>query len=61
MTVPLVLDAAGLEAMGAQNPPQRLRALLAEAHRRGRGVLVPAVVCAEVARGVARTDRWSRP
>lgn len=57
MTVPLVLDAAGLDAMGADHPPQRFRALLAEAHRRDRDVLVPAVVCAEIARGVPRTRR----
>ena len=60
MTVPLVLDAAGLDAMGADEPPQHLRALLAEAYRRGRDVLVPAVVCAETARGVTRTRRMER-
>jgi len=32
-----------------------MRALLAEAHRRGREVLAPTVVCAEVARGAKRT------
>lgn len=60
MSVPVVLDAAGLNAMGTASPPEALRALLTEAHRRGRGVLVPAVVCAEVARGVARTRRMEQ-
>ena len=53
--VPLVLDAAGLDAIGAARPPEMMRALLAEAHRRDREVLAPTVVCAEVARGVKRT------
>lgn len=52
---PLVLDAAGLTALAAARPSDRLRALLAEAHRRERDVLVPTLVCAEVARGRART------
>jgi len=52
---PLVLDAAGLDAMAAPRPPETIRALLAEAHRRGREVITPTVVCAEVARGAART------
>lgn len=60
MTVPLVLDAAGLDAMAADDPPQGFRALVAEAHQRGRDVLVPAVVCAEIARGVARTRRMEQ-
>ena len=65
--VPLVLDAAGLEAVSAARPPAMMRALLGEAHRRGREVLAPSLVCAEVARGpkptraleaaVARHDR----
>jgi hypothetical protein len=37
--LPLVLDAAGLEGLCAPRPPDRLRALLAEAHRREREVL----------------------
>lgn len=52
---PLVLDAAGLEALCAAKPPDRFRALLAEAHRRGREVIAPTLVCAEIARGRART------
>lgn len=49
---PLVLDAAGLEGLSAARPPEMLRALPAEAYRRGREVLAPTVVCAEVARGL---------
>jgi predicted nucleic acid-binding protein len=52
---PLVLDAAGLDAMAAARPSEMMRALLGEAYRRGREVLTPTVVCAEVARGAART------
>jgi predicted nucleic acid-binding protein len=52
---PLVLDAAGLDGLAAERPPEVLRALLAEAVRRGRPVIAPTVVCAEVARGRART------
>lgn len=52
---PLVLDAAGLEALCAPRPPDRFRALLAEAHRRDREVIAPTLVCAEIARGRART------
>ncbi len=51
----VVLDAAGLDALSEQRPPERLRALLAEAHARQSDVVVPAVVCAEVCRGSART------
>lgn len=54
---PLVLDAAGLDAVCDREPPERVRALLHEAWARGRDVLVPAVVCAEVCRGTARTRR----
>ena len=50
-----MLDAAGLDAMCATRPSDMIRALLADAHRRGREVVVPTVVCAEVARGTART------
>ena len=57
MTVPLVLDAAGLDALAERDPPDALRALLAEALRRDRDVLVPAVVCAELCRGASRTRR----
>jgi len=52
---PLVLDAAGLDALAANRPPDMFRALLAEAHRRRREVIAPTVVCAEVARGRRRT------
>ncbi|MGQ0466500.1 MAG: PIN domain-containing protein [Sporichthyaceae bacterium] len=55
MTAPLVLDAAALDALARPVPPARLRAFLAEAHRREAEVLVPSVVCAEVCRGAART------
>jgi predicted nucleic acid-binding protein len=56
MTVaPLVLDAAGLEALAARRPPDSLRALLAEAYRRDREVIAPTLVCAELARGRTRT------
>ncbi|HET8615053.1 MAG TPA: PIN domain-containing protein [Actinomycetales bacterium] len=54
---PLVLDSAGLEALARARPSDSIRALLAEAHRRGREVLVPTLVCAEVARGQQRTRR----
>lgn len=53
--VPLVLDAAGLDALSAARPPEMMRALLGEAHRRGREVLTPTLACAEVARGAKRT------
>lgn len=53
--LPLVLDSAGLDGLCQQRPPDGLRALLAEAHRQGREVIVPTIVCAEVARGTRRT------
>jgi predicted nucleic acid-binding protein len=52
---PLVLDAAGLDALTRPTPSEAVRALLAAAHRRGADVIVPSVVCAELCRGVART------
>jgi predicted nucleic acid-binding protein len=52
---PLVLDAEGLDALTERPPPDRLRALLAEAWARRSEVLVAAVVCAEVCRGARRT------
>jgi len=52
---PLILDADGLDALTEQPPPDRLRALLAEAWERQSDVLVPALVCAECCRGVGRT------
>jgi predicted nucleic acid-binding protein len=57
VTLPLVLDAAGLDALGDPHPPAGFRALLREAYSRGRDVLVPAVTCAELCRGAARTRR----
>ena len=57
MTMPVVLDAEGLDALCDPRPPERFRALLHEAWVRERDVLVPAVVCAEACRGVARTRR----
>ena len=53
--LPLVLDAAGLDGLCQREPPSLLRALLAEAHQRGREILVPTIVCAELARGSGRT------
>jgi len=55
VSAPLVLDTAGLENLAA-TPSGRLRALLGEAVQRDASVLVPAVVCAEVCRGV----KWTR-
>ena len=52
---PLILDAGGLDALTEQPPPDRLRALLAEAWQRKSDVLVPALVCAECCRGAGRT------
>ena len=57
MTMPVVLDAEGLDALCDPHPPEQFRALLHEAWVRERDVLVPAVVCAEACRGVARTRR----
>lgn len=57
MTLPVVLDADGLDALAGPSPPGAFRALLREALDRGRDVLVPAVVCAEACRGPARTRR----
>jgi predicted nucleic acid-binding protein len=57
MTLPVVLDADGLDALADPSPPNAFRALLREALARGRDVLVPAVVCAEACRGPARTRR----
>lgn len=57
MTLPVVLDADGLDALATPAPPPAFRALLREALDRDRDVLVPAVVCAEVCRGAARTRR----
>jgi predicted nucleic acid-binding protein len=52
---PLILDADGLAALTEQPPPDRLRALLAEAWNRRSDVLVPAIVCAECCKGARRT------
>lgn len=57
MTLPVVLDADGLDALADPSPPHAFRALLREALDRGRDVLVPAVVCAEACRGPGRTRR----
>lgn len=54
-SAPLILDADGLDALTEQPPPDRLRALLAEAWARKSDVLVPALVCAECCRGARRT------
>jgi predicted nucleic acid-binding protein len=55
MTLPVVLDSDGLDALCHPSPPPAIRALLREAYERRRDVLVPAVVCAEACRGAART------
>lgn len=55
MSLPVVLDSDGLDALASTRPPTVFRALLEEALDRGREVLVPAVVCAEVCRAPART------
>lgn len=57
MTLPVVLDSDGLDALSAPQPSARFRAILREAFERQRDVLVPAVVCAEACRGAARTRR----
>lgn len=51
----VVLDAAGLEQLARQRPSTHFRALLQVAWERDRAVVVPAVVCAGVCRGPART------
>lgn len=55
MSQPVVLDAGGLEELAKARPSDAFRALLREAWKRDSEVFVPAVVCAEVARGVTRT------
>lgn len=55
MSLPVVLDSDGLDALADPRPPPAFRALLREALDRGRDVLVPSVVCAEACRGSART------
>jgi predicted nucleic acid-binding protein len=52
---PLVLDAAGLDALSEDKPPALARSWMALAYERDLDVLVPAVVCAEVCRGRSRT------
>lgn len=54
MTLPVVLDSAGLDALAGPRPSAAFRALLGEAWDRGRAVLVPSLVCAEVCRTAAR-------
>lgn len=53
--MPIILDGAGLSEVASAHPSDGFRGLLAEAVVRGRDVLVPAVVVAEVARGLGRT------
>jgi len=55
MAYPLVLDSAGLSGLIDAKPSSRLRALMSIAHQRRRQVVVPSIVCAEVARGRSRT------
>jgi predicted nucleic acid-binding protein len=52
---PIVLAAGGLDELSKTKPSDAFRALLREAWKRDREVFVPAVVCAELARGVNRT------
>ena len=52
---PLVLDAAGLDALTRKPPPAWLRARLTIAAADQREVICPTVVCAEVARTRSRT------
>ena len=54
-TFPVVLDAAGLDALCGPVPTEAVRAFLIEAHRRGADVIVPTIVCAELCRGSAPT------
>jgi len=53
--LPLILDAAALSALSQSRPSARLRALMQVASERGREVITPTVICAEVARGRDRT------
>ncbi|RZS45128.1 putative nucleic acid-binding protein [Herbihabitans rhizosphaerae] len=55
--LPIILDSDGLSALSDDVPSVAARAILTHAWADGRDVLVPAVVCAEVARGTARTRR----
>jgi predicted nucleic acid-binding protein len=55
VTPPLVLDAAGLDALCDGVPSAPMRAMLVVAHRRSAEVVVPTIVCAELCRGAART------
>jgi predicted nucleic acid-binding protein len=58
VSLPVVLDSAALSELaspGPSGPSTHLRALLKVAWEQRRAVLVPAVVCAEVCRGHART------
>lgn len=56
-TLPVVLDSDGLDALSDPQPPPAFRAILREAFARGRDILVPALVCAEICRGAAQTRR----
>ena len=53
--LPLILDSAALSGLSQSRPPAHLRALLQAASERGREVVAPTVICAEVARGRDRT------
>ncbi|HEX7277065.1 MAG TPA: type II toxin-antitoxin system VapC family toxin [Acidimicrobiales bacterium] len=57
MSAPIVLDAGGLDAACDPTPSVAVRAILRAAWGGRREVLVPAVVCAELCRGAARTRR----
>jgi hypothetical protein len=56
MTLPVVLEADGLDALADPSPPSAFRALLREALDRGRDVLVPAVVRARRGGGLVITS-----
>lgn len=55
MTPPVILDAAGLDALTRRPLPDHVHGLLTTTVLRGAVVLAPAIVCAEAMRGRART------
>jgi predicted nucleic acid-binding protein len=55
VSLPIILDSAGLDALASARPSAAFRALLGEAWERQRDVIVPAIVCAEVCRTASRT------
>ncbi|MGH8933787.1 MAG: PIN domain-containing protein [Egibacteraceae bacterium] len=55
MTISVVLDADGLDALCEPRPSRKMHSLLREWRVRDWNIFVPAVVCAEACRGVPRT------